>query len=366
MIFFLLSGCVNRFNISPDKFKSPEATLPSKTGLYLINDKAKNYVIYDPSGKSSVLMGEDLEIAAIMSLRKVFLDGVILLDNKNNIPEDIDIIITIEFGSETGCKYESDQRALCTTELFYKAYDRKWALLLEGKSEGHISQGERLEARQCIRLLAPGLGGLVSLANEIYCATIPKTKKVVEKWHTTVRKSLILALEQINDQIPDPVLKKLDNIEERLLAKLKNNDLDIFVKMQTVEALGKIGVIRAVEPLTIIILDKNSDVRLQAKTAEALGRIGDMRAVGPLITVLNRGKDFGVRIKAAEALGRIGNICAVEPLIAALKQESLNVRTQAAKALGKITGQDFGEDSAKWQEWWDWDKDKLLKPLTDC
>ncbi len=42
---------------------------------------------------------------------------------------------------------------------------------------------------------------------------------------------------------------------------------------------------------------------------------------------------------------------AVEALIAALKDEDPDVRKEAAKALGKITGKDFGEEAVKWQKW---------------
>jgi hypothetical protein len=32
-----------------------------------------------------------------------------------------------------------------------------------------------------------------------------------------------------------------------------------------------------------------------------------------------------------------------------------------AEALGKITGQDFGKDPARWQEWWEKNKGKFQK-----
>jgi HEAT repeat protein len=71
-----------------------------------------------------------------------------------------------------------------------------------------------------------------------------------------------------------------------------------------------------------------------------------------------------VRGIAAEALGKIGDTRAVEPLIGLLKDRSSTLgvllrkppmivpREDASRALGRITGQDFGIDAEKWQEWW--------------
>ena len=58
---------------------------------------------------------------------------------------------------------------------------------------------------------------------------------------------------------------------------------------------------------------------------------------------------------AALALGKIGKP-AVEPLIAALKDKDSGVRKDAAEALTKITGKDFGRDQAQWRDWWERNK----------
>ncbi|MDK1032228.1 MAG: HEAT repeat domain-containing protein, partial [Planctomycetia bacterium] len=59
-----------------------------------------------------------------------------------------------------------------------------------------------------------------------------------------------------------------------------------------------------------------------------------------------------VRWRAAEALGKIGDRRAVGPLIDLLKDKSYHVREAAAKSLWKITQKKFGEDQAKWLQWW--------------
>ncbi len=43
----------------------------------------------------------------------------------------------------------------------------------------------------------------------------------------------------------------------------------------------------------------------------------------------------------------------LESLIAVLKDPMTFDREEAAKALGAITGQDFGENQERWQQWRD-------------
>ena len=67
--------------------------------------------------------------------------------------------------------------------------------------------------------------------------------------------------------------------------------------------------------------------------------------------------DASVREKTAWSLGRIGDKAAVEPLITALKDQDNWVRMKSARALELITNKDFGEDSVKWQKWWEENKE---------
>jgi HEAT repeat protein len=171
---------------------------------------------------------------------------------------------------------------------------------------------------------------------------------------------------------------------EPLIGVLNKDSIDL--RFKAAEALGKIGDARAVEPLIEALKDKQPTVRKRA--AESLGEIRDTRAVEPLIDAL---KDKWIRCQAAEALGEIGDTRAVEPLIEAfikepgirlwaadalrsigdaravvpfidaLKDEKLAVRVRAQLALSEITGQDFGDEPLKWREWWDKNKEEMLK-----
>lgn len=88
----------------------------------------------------------------------------------------------------------------------------------------------------------------------------------------------------------------------------------------------------------------------QSGGQRALTRIGKP-ALPPLIAAL-KDEHHAIREMAASALAEIADSEAVEPLIASLADESEPVREEAVAALQRITQQEFGENPAKWQEWW--------------
>jgi len=133
---------------------------------------------------------------------------------------------------------------------------------------------------------------------------------------------------------------------EPLISALK--DENGSVRSAAVWVLGELKDPRAVEPLISALKDENWSVRRAA--AVALGELKDPRAVETLISALK--DEFGsVREAAAVALGELKDPRVVETLISALKDEFGSVREAAAGALNKITGEDFGEDEAKWRDW---------------
>ena len=123
-------------------------------------------------------------------------------------------------------------------------------------------------------------------------------------------------------------------------------------------ALGKMGEKTAIFALLKVLGDE--DLWVRSSAASVLGKIGDKAAVPALIKAL-RDENVGVRSYAASALGKIKDKTAVPALLNALGNENDGVRSSAIGALEKITGQDFGYDPAKWQKWWDENKDKILR-----
>jgi len=115
-----------------------------------------------------------------------------------------------------------------------------------------------------------------------------------------------------------------------LIAALKNDEFS-GVRWKAAESLSKLGA-PAVEALIGALRHDNDDVRWKA--AIALGEIGDPRAIEPLLILLSD-KDRFVKSHAALALGAIGEP-AVDPLIHSLREGDGNLRWGAAIALGKI------------------------------
>ena len=135
-------------------------------------------------------------------------------------------------------------------------------------------------------------------------------------------------------------------------------DKERYVRRAAAEALGKLGDVRAVEPLISVLGDIDADACRMA--AESLGKFGDKRAVGPLITALEPRENWRnlirhkmdesdwSRVKEAQrdedsrrsaiacALGELRDPHAIEPLTAALADKCPKLREAAANALAHL------------------------------
>ncbi len=120
------------------------------------------------------------------------------------------------------------------------------------------------------------------------------------------------------------------------------------VRMNAAQALGNIGNADAVEPL-IKLLQREPNADVQIMAIQAMGTLKDPRSVDPLIKALNDA-DYYVRLNAELSLELIGNT-AIAPLIAALKTSRFHQQTRTVWALEEITGQNFGNEIAAWEQW---------------
>jgi HEAT repeat protein len=108
---------------------------------------------------------------------------------------------------------------------------------------------------------------------------------------------------------------------------------------------------RTVPPLLEALKDPDPAVR--ACAAEALGPFKAREAFEPLLSLLD--DPFpGVRAGAAQSLGALGDRRAIPSLISLLHDERITADT--SEALRKLTGQDFGDNPAAWQAWWEQNK----------
>lgn len=146
---------------------------------------------------------------------------------------------------------------------------------------------------------------------------------------------------------------------ELLIEVLKDNDYE--VQKKAIEALKTIKDYRAIEPLTRLRNEENDNIREEAKSALTYItlHISDPRAMEPLIKCL-KDKDKNVRIIAAVGLRNFRDTAIIEPLIEALNDEKMTVWVDVETTLKKVTGEKI-DGREKWQEWWQENKEKLLK-----
>ena len=129
---------------------------------------------------------------------------------------------------------------------------------------------------------------------------------------------------------------------------------DVEIRRKALRALGEMKDRRAIPCMAAALKDGNSNVRMLA--AWGLGQMGEP-ALKPLLTEL-ADKNSPGRSDAAYALGKINQPQAIEPLVSALTEADSDLRKESAKALSRITGQDFGENPDQWQQWWEKNKSK--------
>jgi HEAT repeat protein len=151
-------------------------------------------------------------------------------------------------------------------------------------------------------------------------------------------------------------------------------------RKQIAEQLGYIEDPRAADLLVVLAKDSDPEIRSGAMRGWAVSK--DRRAADLLITGLadhdasvREAAAFGllnlkapkafdalvkalgdssnsVRNGACQALGALKDPRAIEPLVAVVIGDKENlVRFQAGRALDSITGQHFGEDGKRWQNW---------------
>jgi hypothetical protein len=114
-------------------------------------------------------------------------------------------------------------------------------------------------------------------------------------------------------------------------------------------ALVKIGK-PALGPLRAALLKADPTELPFAYVAEALTRMQDPTTTKMLLGMLSS-ENRHTRFRIAEALAHSKDPASVDALIGALKDQDSSVKSSAARSLKRITGQDFGEDAGKWQEW---------------
>lgn len=175
---------------SDSDYKSRSVKYNIKIGVFL-SDKTRNYIMPVGIGVNKISIGECLEEEAITSLGKIF-PPVILISDKNKVPPNVERIIIIEFGKETDVELRTKKWLPLIVKEFagriklqYKVYDKNWNLYQDGIAIG--SSAEEIK-------VSGGYGGGAAGGFRAGSAGSYELEKAVGD-------SLLIALEEINDQI---------------------------------------------------------------------------------------------------------------------------------------------------------------------
>jgi len=110
------------------------------------------------------------------------------------------------------------------------------------------------------------------------------------------------------------------------------------------------------------LADKDAAQHVRTRAARELGVLKAKAAVPALIGALED-RDWYLRVCAATSLKQIGDLRAVPALIRNLDHPMIPASETALRTLMSLTGQDFGHNSAKWQQWWDTTGSAAIPPV---
>jgi hypothetical protein len=166
---------------------------------------------------------------------------------------------------------------------------------------------------------------------------------------TATRVATVYALGALNDQAAIPPLRKA----------LK--DPEIEVVHAALEGLNQIKAPGTAAALIEGLADSNETIR--ANSASALSSFTEPEAARALLEALHKDPSPKVRLSALGALPNAGGFSAFAPILALLKdpRTATEMKNKAATSLQSLTGQDFGQDAAKWARWWEQNKSTFAR-----
>ncbi len=134
----------------------------------------------------------------------------------------------------------------------------------------------------------------------------------------------------------------------RHLGEIVAKDPVLLLRLEAVELLAELPVESATRTLSLAAGDQETSVRQAA--VKSLGRRSDEASVTRLADVSMHDRDLDVRISATSQLGNTSSRAALPALANALVHADPAMQVCAARSLGKITGQQFGDDIEAWRE----------------
>ena len=212
-------------------------------------------------------------------------------------------------------------------------------------AEPPLEWGRFHDPRAVAVLTAPFAKRIAGLPRAQKAAAIMRLKAALNHPHVEVRRRAALTLGALGDASGVPVM-----IRDLAPAATPNDNGRGNVSV----ALRILKDRRALPALKRALRDRSPYIRGIALAA--LGEMKDQEAFAEIASHLGDKAHEGGCIpmfpahSACYALGALGDERAIPLLIAALDDKDLT--TQAAQALGALTGQTFGYDAAAWKRWW--------------
>ncbi len=183
----------------------------------------------------------------------------------------------------------------------------------------------------------------------------PRATEVLSKAYGTessveAKVGTIYALGALDDPKTIPTLKK----------GLKDPSLEVV--KAALEGLTQLTVPGLADSLLPGLSDPSEAVRINSATV--LSGFPGKGVSERLGSALQRDPSSAVRRAALRSLANVSGLGAFEPALSLLRSKISDpeTRNQAAIVLQGLTGQDFGQDAVKWENWWKSHRDKLEKP----
>ncbi|MFH1539609.1 MAG: anti-sigma factor antagonist [bacterium] len=169
---------------------------------------------------------------------------------------------------------------------------------------------------------------------------IVRASIVEELGHTGDHRAIRPLIEELNNReirVRYNAIKALGGFGEDAMVPLLRalDSPDHFMRRNVIQAIGEIASTDAVQKLISMLMFDESDREALIQTINALGRIGDDRAVEPLLTML-KSNDWETKWRAIHALGRIGDSRAIEPLLDVHNDADKDLQWAAAMAVERI------------------------------
>ncbi|HEU5182743.1 MAG TPA: HEAT repeat domain-containing protein [Candidatus Polarisedimenticolia bacterium] len=166
---------------------------------------------------------------------------------------------------------------------------------------------------------------------------------------TATRVATVYALGALQDKAAVPALHKA----------LRDPEMDVV--RAALEGLTQIRTPGIAGMLIEGLADQNETIR--ANSATALSSFGEPDAAKALLDALHKDPSPKVRLSAVGALPNAAGYAAFNPILSLLKDPHAppEMKDQAATSLQSLTGQDFGQDAARWAKWWEQNKTTLAR-----